>query len=70
MFLGHYGLAFAAKRLAPRTSLGTLVLAAQLSAARKKAQLDRRLPDQLTEGLDSEDGTTAWRRVGRRPGKR
>lgn len=30
MFLGHYGAAFAAKRLAPRTSLGTLTLAAQL----------------------------------------
>jgi len=29
MVLGHYGLAFAAKRIAPRTSLGTLVLAAQ-----------------------------------------
>ena len=31
MFLGHYGLAFAAKKLAPRTSLGTLALAAQLA---------------------------------------
>ena len=31
MFLGHYGLAFAAKRAAPRASLGTLVLAAQLA---------------------------------------
>ena len=30
MFLGHYGLAFAAKRVAPRTSLGTFALAAQL----------------------------------------
>jgi hypothetical protein len=30
MFVGHYGLAFAAKRVAPRTSLGTLFLAAQL----------------------------------------
>jgi hypothetical protein len=29
MILGHYGLAFAAKRAAPRTSLGTLNLAAQ-----------------------------------------
>ncbi|HUJ01938.1 MAG TPA: hypothetical protein VLY46_16970 [Usitatibacter sp.] len=29
MFLGHYGVAFAAKKLAPMTSLGTLVLAAQ-----------------------------------------
>jgi membrane-bound metal-dependent hydrolase YbcI (DUF457 family) len=29
MLLGHYGLAFAAKRAAPRTSLGTLVFAAQ-----------------------------------------
>ena len=29
MFLGHYGLAFAAKRAAPRTSLGTLTFAAQ-----------------------------------------
>ncbi|MDQ6690832.1 MAG: hypothetical protein M3Z18_10020 [Gemmatimonadota bacterium] len=29
MFLGHYGLAFAAKRAAPRTSLGALAFAAQ-----------------------------------------
>lgn len=31
MVLAHYGLALAAKRLAPRTSLGSLVLAAQLA---------------------------------------
>jgi membrane-bound metal-dependent hydrolase YbcI (DUF457 family) len=30
MLLGHYGVALAAKRFAPRTSLGTTVLAAQL----------------------------------------
>ena len=30
MLLGHYGVAFAAKRVVPRTSLGTTVLAAQL----------------------------------------
>jgi len=29
MFLGHFGVGFGAKRLAPRTSLGTLFLAAQ-----------------------------------------
>ena len=29
MFIGHFGVAFAAKRVAPRTSLGTLILAAQ-----------------------------------------
>ena len=29
MILGHYGLAFAAKRVAPRTSLGTFAFAAQ-----------------------------------------
>jgi membrane-bound metal-dependent hydrolase YbcI (DUF457 family) len=29
MFLGHYGVAFAAKRVAPRTSLGALTFAAQ-----------------------------------------
>jgi hypothetical protein len=29
VFLGHYGLAFAAKRAVPRTSLGTLTFAAQ-----------------------------------------
>ena len=29
MFLGHYGVAFAAKRAAPENSLGVLVLAAQ-----------------------------------------
>ena len=27
MFLGHYGVAFAAKRIAPRTSLGALTFA-------------------------------------------
>ena len=31
MVLGHYGVALAAKRWAPRTSLGNLVLAAQLA---------------------------------------
>jgi hypothetical protein len=30
MFIGHFGAALAAKPLAPRTSLGTLVMAAQL----------------------------------------
>ena len=30
MFLGHFGLAFAAKKVAPKPSLGTLVLAAEL----------------------------------------
>jgi hypothetical protein len=30
MFIGHFGVALASKRLAPRTSLGTLVWAAQL----------------------------------------
>jgi membrane-bound metal-dependent hydrolase YbcI (DUF457 family) len=29
MFIGHYGVALAAKRVAPRTSLGTFILAAQ-----------------------------------------
>jgi hypothetical protein len=31
MFLGHYGVAFAAKKAAPKVSLGTLVLAAQFA---------------------------------------
>ncbi len=31
MFVGHYGVAFAAKKVAPQTSLGTLVLAALLA---------------------------------------
>jgi len=31
MFLGHFGVAFAAKKAAPYTSLGTLVLAAQFA---------------------------------------
>jgi hypothetical protein len=31
MFLGHFGLAFATKKAAPKTSLGTLVLAAQFA---------------------------------------
>src|SRR4051812_46150446 len=30
MFIGHFGVAMAAKRVAPAASLGTLVLAAQL----------------------------------------
>ncbi len=29
MFIGHFGVAFAAKKIAPKTSLGTLILAAQ-----------------------------------------
>ena len=29
MFLGHFGVAMSAKRVAPRASLGTLFLAAQ-----------------------------------------
>ena len=29
VFIGHFGVAMAAKRVAPRTSLGTLVMAAQ-----------------------------------------
>jgi hypothetical protein len=31
MFLGHFGIAFAAKKVAPKTSLGVLVLAAQFA---------------------------------------
>jgi hypothetical protein len=31
MFLGHYGVAFAAKKAAPKASLGTLVFAAQFA---------------------------------------
>jgi len=31
MFIGHYALALAAKRAAPRTSLGTLFVAVQLA---------------------------------------
>ena len=31
MFIGHYGIGFGAKSLAPETSLGTLFLAAQFS---------------------------------------
>src|SRR5689334_13497435 len=31
MVIGHFGLAFAAKRVAPRTSLGTAFVAAQLA---------------------------------------
>jgi len=30
MFIGHYGVALAAKRTAPRVSLGMLIIAAQL----------------------------------------
>ena len=31
LFLGHFGVALAAKKAAPKTSLGTLVLAAQFA---------------------------------------
>ena len=31
MFIGHFAVAFAAKRAAPRTSLGTTFVAAQLA---------------------------------------
>jgi hypothetical protein len=44
MFLGHYGLAFAARRAAPRTSLGTTILAAQF--------LDELWPVLLLLGLE------------------
>jgi hypothetical protein len=44
MFLGHYGVAFAAKRAAPRASLGTLVFAAQF--------LDELWPVLLLLGLE------------------
>lgn len=44
MFLGHYAVALAAKRAAPRTSLGTLVFAAQL--------LDELWPIMLLLGLE------------------
>jgi membrane-bound metal-dependent hydrolase YbcI (DUF457 family) len=44
MFLGHYGLAFAAKRAAPRASLGTLFFAAQF--------LDELWPIFLLMGLE------------------
>ena len=44
MFLGHYAVALAAKRAAPRTSLGTLILAAQF--------LDELWPLLLLAGLE------------------
>ena len=44
MFLGHYAIALAAKRAAPRTSLGTLILGAQL--------LDLLWPALLLAGLE------------------
>ena len=44
MFLGHYGVAFAAKRAAPRTSLGTLAFATQF--------LDELWPILLLMGLE------------------
>lgn len=31
MFLGHYGVALAAKKVAPRVSLGTMILSTQLA---------------------------------------
>jgi hypothetical protein len=44
MFLGHYGVAFAARRAAPRTSLGTTIFAAQF--------LDELWPILLLLGLE------------------
>ena len=44
MFLGHYGVAFAARRAAPRTSLGTTIFAAQF--------LDELWPVLLLLGLE------------------
>ncbi len=44
MFLGHYGVAFAARRASPRTSLGTLTFAAQF--------LDELWPILLLMGLE------------------
>ncbi|HEU4584360.1 MAG TPA: hypothetical protein VFR95_01360 [Gemmatimonadaceae bacterium] len=44
MILGHYGIAFAAKRVAPRSSLGTLTFAAQF--------LDEIWPILLPMGLE------------------
>ena len=44
MFLGHYGIAFAAKRAAPRSSLGVLTFAAQF--------LDELWPILLLAGLE------------------
>jgi membrane-bound metal-dependent hydrolase YbcI (DUF457 family) len=44
MFLGHYGIAFAAKRAAPRTSLGALTFAAEF--------LDELWPILLLGGLE------------------
>ena len=45
MFIGHFAVALAAKRAAPRTSLGTLFLAAQL--------LDLLWPTFLILGLET-----------------
>ena len=45
MFLGHYGVAFAARRAAPRTSLGTTIFAAQF--------LDELWPILLLAGIES-----------------
>jgi len=44
MFLGHYGVAFAARRAAPRTSLGTTIFAAQF--------LDELWPILLLAGIE------------------
>jgi hypothetical protein len=55
MLLGHYAVAFAAKRAAPQTSLGTLILAAQLP--------DLLWPILLLAGLESvrvDPGNTAF----------
>ncbi len=44
MFIGHFGVALAAKKIAPRTSLGTLILSAQF--------LDLLWPIFLLSGLE------------------
>ena len=48
MFLGHFGVAFAAKRAAPEVSLGTLFAAAQAA--------DLLWPNLVLAGVDPEDG--------------
>ncbi|MGE5339335.1 MAG: hypothetical protein ACM3PU_16015 [Gemmatimonadota bacterium] len=55
MFIGHYGIALAAKKLAPRTSLGTLFLAANL--------LDLIWPTLLLLGVESVRIDTSQRGV-------
>lgn len=64
MLLGHYGVAFAAKRWAPEASLGTLAFAAQWSDELWPILLLLGLERvRVVPGLDVKVGLGAWRSI-------